>query len=677
LTLFLQQTLRNTLLFWFKPLTFSRYLREVAGDTDLKSSLLRLHGRRGLWQNRALLRLLAQLGLGALFMLLVGAVVAEWFNTTFLTDRIYDWGRVLRTVAVGVAVGVAGGVAFGVAVGVAFGSTLIGLHIYPLWAMWTLAQWLRARNDPRYAARAFAHSALQFDELIQLPLPLFDRLALACTRVIPPALRDSILRQVAASVGQGWAARRVILELALDDANAARELAGLAASANAFGDLIATAQASRLFGKQTEVLALLEDFARVAATLSQAPNAHNANTAREVLRRSANDLDRLAKQAVLLKQPRFEPVAMHWQRLIRTYEAEILSGEVARSRLRPSYYAGTALNEKAAIFRGRGDVFELVQEVCANPERAETLRMVGQPRMGKSSVLMQLPAQLPDMQVFYIDCQRAFVTQSTAGYVNALTSALVDWERRQPGGLRLQALPLDELQTEPLLKLNRWLDEVSQRARGRRVLLCFDEFEKILQKVESGVISAEMLDQLRGLSQAKGWQVLFSGMYTLDDLALRYAEHFKNARRIKVGYLDETATRDLIEHPEPDYPLIYDRAAVDEIVRLTHCQPFLVQAMCAELVIHLNKHNRKHAHADDIPHLLGPLYESYPDYFASLKQGLSAAENEVLSAVAHGQFVSRNTTLRRLHQRDYIAPAPNNTWRFQVPLLQHWWQANT
>ncbi|MEI7470516.1 MAG: hypothetical protein WCL57_20120, partial [Chloroflexota bacterium] len=273
MTLFLQQTLRNTLLFWFKPLTFSRYLREVAGDTDLKSSLLRLHGRRGLWQNRALLRLLAQLGLGALFMLLVGAVVAEWFNTTFLTDRIYDWGRVLRTVAVGVAVGVAGGVAFGVAVGVAFGSTLIGLHIYPLWAMWTLAQWLRARNDPRYAARAFAHSALQFDELIQLPLPLFDRLALACTRVIPPALRDSILRQVAASVGQGWAARRVILELALDDANAARELAGLAASANAFGDLIATAQASRLFGKQTEVLALLEDFARVAATLSQAPNA--------------------------------------------------------------------------------------------------------------------------------------------------------------------------------------------------------------------------------------------------------------------------------------------------------------------------------------------------------------------------------------------------------------------
>jgi len=478
-------------------------------------------------------------------------------------------------------------------------------------------------------------------------------------------------------VGQGWAARRVIFELALDDANAARELAGLAASANVFGDLITTAQNTDIFEKQKPVLGLLEDFARVAATLSQAPNAHNANTAREVLRRSANDLDRLAKQAVLLKQPRFGSVALHWQRLIRDYEAEVLSGEVARSRLRPSYYAGSALNNNAVVFRGRGDVFELIQEVCANPERAETLRMVGQPRMGKSSVLMQLQAQLPDMVVFYIDCQRAFVTQSTAGYVNALTSALVDWDRRQPGGLRLQALPLDDLQAEPLLKLNRWLDEVSKRARGRRVLLCFDEFEKILHKIDAGVISREALDQLRGLSQARGWQVLFSGMYTLDDLALRYAEHFKNARRLKVSYLDEAATRDLIEHPEPDYPLIYDRAAVDELVRLTHCQPFLVQAMCAELVVYLNKHNRKHAHADDIPHLLGPLYESYPDYFTSLVQGLSAVENEVLRAIAHGQPTTDNATFKRLHQRDYIAPAPNNTWRFQVPLLQDWWQANT
>jgi len=51
-----------------------------------------------------------------------------------------------------------------------------------------------------------------------------------------------------------------------------------------------------------------------------------------------------------------------------------------------------------------------------------------------------------------------------------------------------------------------------------------------------------------------------------------------------VSYLDEDSARELIVQPVEDFPDIYERTAIDTIIHLTRCQPYLVQLTCYEVV---------------------------------------------------------------------------------------------
>ncbi len=62
-----------------------------------------------------------------------------------------------------------------------------------------------------------------------------------------------------------------------------------------------------------------------------------------------------------------------------------------------------------------------------------------------------------------------------------------------------------------------------------------------------------------------------------------------NTRTLRVRYLDEESARELIVQPVEDFPNIYARTAVDAIIHLTHCQPYLVQLTCYEVVELLNR----------------------------------------------------------------------------------------
>ncbi|MDJ0773785.1 MAG: hypothetical protein QNJ49_10230 [Mastigocoleus sp. MO_167.B18] len=82
----------------------------------------------------------------------------------------------------------------------------------------------------------------------------------------------------------------------------------------------------------------------------------------------------------------------------------------------------------------------------------------------------------------------------------------------------------------------------------------------------------------------------------------------------------------MIVQPVEDFRKIYQPEAVDEIIRLTHCQPYLVQLMCCEVVELLNCEIRANqrepdtiqATIQDVENVIPTVLERGDQYFREL-----------------------------------------------------------
>ena len=95
------------------------------------------------------------------------------------------------------------------------------------------------------------------------------------------------------------------------------------------------------------------------------------------------------------------------------------------------------------------------------------------------------------------------------------------------------------------------------------------------------------------LQHRTAWTLLFSGSHEPNELPDYWSDYLINTRTLRVSYWDEESARELIVEPVEDFPDICDcakrsakgdRTAVDAIIHLTRCQPYLVQLTCYEVV---------------------------------------------------------------------------------------------
>jgi hypothetical protein len=289
-------------------------------------------------------------------------------------------------------------------------------------------------------------------------------------------------------------------------------------------------------------------------------------------------------------------------------------------------------------------------------------------------VLRQLPSRLATHASLFVDCQGISAT-STAEYALTLTFKIVESERDGYGNSRISPLSAEKLTRDPLSQLSDWLDKFAKTMRQPRILLCLDEFQMILSRIRDHDLDIQVLDLLRSLSQSSRYQVIYNGLFLLDDLTRDYSSYFNNVRRKKISFLDEEAVRDLIVRPEPNYDQMkYEQEAVDEIVRQTRCHPLLVQAICAELVTRLNKLGTRTVIMNDVHEVLPSVFAAYANPIDSIFKVLNDEEYGILTAIARSESLKdRSDAIRRLIDRDYIEEDADGKYRFQVPMLGTWW----
>lgn len=138
-----------------------------------------------------------------------------------------------------------------------------------------------------------------------------------------------------------------------------------------------------------------------------------------------------------------------------------------------------------------------------------------------------------------------------------------------------------------------------------------------------------------------------------------------------------------------DFALRYEPDAVELVLNLTRCHPFLVQLLCAEIVALKNEQNpavRRLATLADVEAAVPEALSSGSFFFADLQRNqvdvAGLALLRFLAALGQGAIISRealyrqfsehlDSTLDLLLRRDLIEPAGDG-YRFQVELIRRW-----
>jgi hypothetical protein len=549
-------------------------------------------------------------------------------------------------VAVGVAVGVAGGIAIGVAVAIAGGAAIgiaggaaasvgfgVAVSRLPLWlaeSFLTQCLALRMRRRPDAAPRLASWLPLLHDDLIYVPLPGLRECLIEVAEA-DPALGKELLVRAAASPGQRHIARLALIELqARDLERAARDRIFARAAAL---DLPFLATKTDLEGAEPN--AVLRAFQTAAQDLIAGSN--NQRQRRLALQRARKSLMSFRYAIARANRPaalasRFLHTAELWLDVVDD-EDDKLTREVADHPEVPSaFIAGPPLTPERAedrtLFKGRTDIIKLIEHDLA-PDRRGVLLVVGQRRMGKTSLCNYLPT---------------YLGTGTTVVVSNFQPLSGDAHRETPHRRVLGEIEAHSIGTPALPESDRWgaglrwLQDLDTTCADRKILVVIDEIERVEDGIRDGWCSTDFLDFLRAAGDVlRNIRFLLLTAYPLHRLGPHWTDRLVSVTSRTISYLGEDDARELLAHPIPEFPDIYPEGGIDLILAQTGRHPYLLQKAGDDLCRLLNSR--------------GGLRVATHDELTEVFDGM-VRDVQVFDEIWRSRTDDEHATLRRLAQSD-------------------------
>ncbi|NUQ24252.1 MAG: ATP-binding protein [Saprospiraceae bacterium] len=379
----------------------------------------------------------------------------------------------------------------------------------------------------------------------------------------------------------------------------------------------------------------------------------------------------------------FFAVIDHWNRVLDNQIQETAKkvNEIQAVTLNP-YSKGSALTPEIAqnrsLFLDRADIREELSLKIQTSVIMPTFLILGQRRVGKTSLLNFLPSLL-DPTLFDVVVVDA---QALSGEVS-LIKWLVYWRSRIESKLKLPA-------TEPAATtdaLSAWdefaafLDGLAQ-TRKRRLILAMDEYDEdrgfhyaIRQDPEVG---AAFLGRMRAFSQQQKMVVfMFVGATNFSDLPEpKWSKYFVHVHEVRVDYLSEQASMQIIERPIPGFGLRYAEGVAAHIYHLTQGHPHLLHTICSDLVDYANMKVKNPVDRDDLAYILqskvllggAQPFSVFWDEFCE-KESMKEA---VRAIAAREGNIAKTAEVRKLLDYGFIVPDQALGFRMRVPLFEEW-----
>ena len=601
--------------------------------------------------------------------------------------------------------GTAGGVVLGLTIGryapipwsIGWLASFIGgyfrLEWYALDVEATLVSLLRARRHPEHARSLFRSSPIYWREPIWLPLPGLRAFLRLIAEHDSRAALEECLFVILERPSQARTARAALIEITAGSLASLDTIQQIAAAADqlrggAQEGLRLGAARARLPELLDTVIPAFETLAHHAEQHLAATLPHNRRRALERLRDGAQDLGRtlaLDRSAVARA---FATGARRWREVAEARLAEMGQAEEAAGYVYNPFVFGQPIEETDSnLFVGRRDVVREIEVNLLGSAEKPTLVLWGPRRMGKTSVLLQLPRLLgPQFSPAFVDMQAMGARENLSAFFTAITAASANGLRRR--GIEAAPLAPDGLADAPFGAFSHWLEEVEGKlGPDRYLVLCLDEFERLERSIQDGRLPSELMDEIRHIIQHHPRVVLlFAGSHRPDEMALNWPDALISTRLIRVSYLNDEEARQLITRPTPDFPVTYHPDTVTGIMAATRCQPYLVQAVCFELVNALNLAGRREAQPQDVTEAVDAALDSTRLYFAEMWRQLGDSQRKLLGALAHADDSldsaeltglagaapeHTDSELRSLELRSVVEKHPGG-WRLQVPMVKEW-----
>ncbi|MFB0536141.1 MAG: tetratricopeptide repeat protein [Anaerolineae bacterium] len=281
-------------------------------------------------------------------------------------------------------------------------------------------------------------------------------------------------------------------------------------------------------------------------------------------------------------------------------------------------------------FYGREDIFRFVQDTFASPTQ-NVIVLYGQRRIGKTSILYQL-RKLPNLpsgfHPVYFDLE-GLAKRSIDEVLYRLAQEIAR-------SLDISVPPQSEFKIKDGDYFRAgFLPQVYSTLGDERLLLLFDEFEILSEEPRKDVAIQTFFPYLqKKIMDEQRLAFIFVVGRRLDELSDEFRSTFKAALTRSVSFLREEDARRLITEPASGI-VEYDEKAIERIISLTACHPYLAQLVCYESFNYLTRRDKSRAAADDVEAVIDNAIESGKGGLTWLWDGLPRAERFFLSAVAH------------------------------------------
>ena len=354
------------------------------------------------------------------------------------------------------------------------------------------------------------------------------------------------------------------------------------------------------------------------------------------------------------------------------------------------YIAGAPVVENSMFF-GREDIFNWIERSLSGKFTDHILVLHGQRRVGKTSVLKQIPNYLPKnfIQVFF-DLQGRTST-TLERFLWWMASEIVRTLRKERGIL----LPKPDQKSfeDPDYLINSFIPSLRSELGSQVLLLTFDEFDSLDRPEIRKTLASPLIDYLRRLIEIDGLNFIFSigsSGDKLENMQASYTDFFKSALYRKISFLTGEDCQRLITRPVEGV-IHYDRKAVDQIFKITSGHPYFTQLMCHELFSLCQKTGSRQISSQDVENILGDVIERGTVNLKFVWDEASDLEKWVLAALAQmdGSTVQQLTQTLNAQRVRFSEPDLNSAvihlqdkdvltkdLRFVIHLMRLWLVSN-
>ena len=300
------------------------------------------------------------------------------------------------------------------------------------------------------------------------------------------------------------------------------------------------------------------------------------------------------------------------------------------------YIVGRPIHEPELFF-GRRRIFRVIEDNLK--QNVQAILLHGQRRIGKSSVLRQIPnfVGLDEFIFIYFDLHDKtrlsldeLLQNLAATIVNELNftkTIAVSFE------LNYQKFFSDEF----LPQLIETLDKKQQK-----MVWLLDEFD-VLNELKNDSPTESFFPYLQTLLERnKNLFIIPVVGRRVEDLT-NLKSLFKQAPNQEIGLLETSEATALITEPAANY-LSYDSEAIQAILDLSSGHPYFTQVVCNTLFLQAEAEEKLEITRDDVIKIIDDAIEIAEGGLTWFRDGLPIPERVVLSAVAQVEKIAKKQT---------------------------------